>query len=1405
MATQADPAPLPSRPHWGRRLLIGLGALVALLLVAVLGLYLWLDTQSGRNFVTRQIGALTFANGMTIGIGRIEGSVYGAMHIHDLTLRDTKGVFLAAPDVALDWRPFAYLRKHVDIRELSVPTARLYRTPLFKATPPSDQPLLPDLDIDIGRLEVGRLQIDPPVTGKRHLVGLKGNVHIADGRAQIAANGHAFAAPGVAGGDRLALRLDAVPRDNRLDLDLKLDAPANGLVASYSGIARPVSVSLAGKGSWAAWQGRLGGMMGSERLADVAITARNGTFSLRGPFHPGLFLTGSGRDMLEPATQVDLTAHAEQRRVQLDAHLASDNFTFAAKGLADLAQNRFGDMRLDFRLLKPSVIAKNLSGADIAAQASLDGAFIAPDISYSLAARQIGFGATRIDGLAVSGSARLDKDQWRIPVHGRAQRISGVAANIAPLLTSVRLDGDLAYANGRLLSDNIRLLSDRINARAVVIADLPRALYTGALNGRVNGYQVESIGTFNLMTDLDLKSGKNGSFRLAGRVTARSTRIVNDSLRNFLGGDALIVADVGYGSDGVATVDRLSVAAPAFRLTNGRGRYGADGAIRFAASGQSNQYGPLSVDMSGTVARPLVHLRATRPGLGIGVADVDATVRGRDGIYDVQAKGGTDYGPLAANVNVATGKGPLRIDVRQGTSFGGVGFTGQVTQTAAGPFAGTLRAGGSGIQGQVQLSSYNGSQRALIDATARDATLPGRIGLTARRATLKADLVVEKSPVGTADLQLAGTRLGDLYIAAARLQANYRDGAGQAKLLLEGRTRYPFRVAANADLAPNLWRVALTGRVNGIDVQTQGPMRIVPAKDSYRLETSTLSVGTGKLQLAGSYGQGLQLQSRLQAVDLALANPFLPDLGLGGMATGSLDFNQSGPSAFPTADARLKIDDFTRTGLTAVSEPVDIEVVGRLEAEGGNARALVSRRGASVGRMQVNLRPLPPGAGTWMTRLLAAPLSGGVRYNGPADVLFSLAALPDQSLSGAVGVAADFTGRVRTPQLTGVVRADNLTYQNGSYGTRLTNMQVQGRFTNDRLQVEKLTARAGNGTVSASGFVSLSSGQGFPIQLGIEMNNAQLASGQDLSAQASGQLRVVNGPGQPPTVSGRISLPETHYTIVREGSAKVARLTGIRRKPALGRERITGAPEPMTSLPATWHLDVTVAADNKIYVTGMGLNSEWAANIHVGGTSGAPVITGTVTLVRGTLGFAGHSFDLQQGRISFNGGALSNPELNIVASGDIEDVTMNIAISGSAQNPQIAFTSTPSLPQDELMSRVLFGSSVGQLTAIQAIQLASSLNSLRGSGGGLNPLGVLQSASGIDRIRILGADEKTGRETSLAVGQYITNDVYVEIVTDARGYTATQLEVSLSRALSVLSEVSSFGTSSLNLRYKKDY
>src|SRR3546814_4071691 len=109
------------------------------------------------------------------------------MTIHNLVVRDPQGVFLASPRVRLDWRPFAYVRNHILINELTSPLVVLVRPPQLKPVPSDpDAPLLPDLDIDVGDLTVDRLLIGRAVTGRTHELSLEGEAHIADGRARPA-------------------------------------------------------------------------------------------------------------------------------------------------------------------------------------------------------------------------------------------------------------------------------------------------------------------------------------------------------------------------------------------------------------------------------------------------------------------------------------------------------------------------------------------------------------------------------------------------------------------------------------------------------------------------------------------------------------------------------------------------------------------------------------------------------------------------------------------------------------------------------------------------------------------------------------------------------------------------------------------------------------------------------------------------------------------------------------------------------------------------------------------------------------------------------------------------------------------------------------------------------------------
>jgi translocation and assembly module TamB len=1415
----ADDAPLPDSPEDGggapvrvvrrRRKVARTAAkwagFTVLGFVVLIGAFLvWLNTDPGRRYVVRQINNLETASGLDIDIGSIEGSIFGELTIRDLTLKDPRGTFFYAPVARVDYRPFAYFRNHIDIRELDIPRARLMRLPELRPGDPN-APLLPDIDIDVGSAHIGQLFVDPAVSGRRHVMAIQTTIRIDDGRARVGFALDTIRSPATPGGDRLVMRIDSVPAQNRLDLALLARGPADGFIAGVTGLNRPVIAHLAGRGGWNDWNGRARAAIAGQGFADLNVQAREGRYTIAGPMRLDLVTAGQIQRLVAPVTQVNLVTSWENRRADLNLRLNSRVAAITAEGIVDLGRNRFENLAVGARLISPGAIAPNLRGRDVRLALLLDGEMRTPSVGYELRAEALGFGTTVIEGLRARGRAQVQAARIVVPLVANARRITGLDPAVGGLLNNVQLAGDLAISGTQIVSDNIRIRSDRLVGTAVIAFDLSRGIYRTALQGRVNNYRIEGVGLVDIMTNLDVTSGARG-FGVRGRFIARTRQIENASVRDFLGGVATVSANLALDPSGVIRLDGIRLTAPLLRITGGEGTYRPDGRIDFRLRGNSTAYGPLAVHITGTQTAPQVQIQAANPGFGIGLRGVTATVRSTAAGWAITASGQSAYGPFSADVVILNRRGPLTIQINRLT-IAGIDFSGRVTQSAAGPFVGTLSMSGQGIDGVVRLGAEGRYQRVEIAANANGAQIPGDVPVTIQRAIVQATAVLYPgTPSIVGDVQVAGLRSGQLFLDAARARIDYRGGNGHAQVFAQGSNVVPFRVGANAALTPNHIRAALQGTVNNIPFRLAQPADLTRAGADWQLTPTTIVFPQGNVRLAGRFGNGMVIQSRLDNLDLSIVNAFNPDLGIGGRATGSLDFAQPGGATFPRAEARLNIVGFTRSGIATRSEPVDIALAGSLLPEGGQVAAAIRRNDALIGRVQVRLQPLGPAAGSWSTRLFAAPLQGGVRYHGPSDVLMSLAGMAGHQLSGPIALGVDFSGRVQTPQFAGVVRTDNVTYVNEQYGTRITNMALRGRFNASELQIVSLTGRAGEGTLQGQGTIGLAAAAGFPMDLRFHFDNARLARGDDLGATATGDVHITNSRANGALIAGELDLPEVRYQIVRQAAAEVRQLAGVRRR---------GEPIPdpnalaeeASGVPSSWRLDLRVHADNRVYVSGMGIESEWSTDLRLQGTSTTPSIVGDVELIRGTLSVAGRRFTLREGRVNFTGARPPNPRIDIRAVADIEDVEVGINVSGSANNPQIAFTSNPGLPQDEIVARILFGSSVTEISALQAVQVAASLNALRGGGGGgLNPLGRLRSATGIDRLRILGADQTTGRGTAIAAGMYLSDDIYLEVITDARGFTATQLEIALSRALSVISQFGSGNNgTNVNVRYSRDY
>ena len=76
-------------------------------------------------------------------------------------------------------------------------------------------------------------------------------------------------------------------------------------------------------------------------------------------------------------------------------------------------------------------------------------------------------------------------------------------------------------------------------------------------------------------------------------------------------------------------------------------------------------------------------------------------------------------------------------------------------------------------------------------------------------------------------------------------------------------------------------------------------------------------------------------------------------------------------------------------------------------------------------------------------------------------------------------------------------------------------------------------------------------------------------------------------------------------------------------------------------------------------------------------------------VIGGRLDILGQRLALEEATVTIQGSFI--PVLSIRATTDADDVSVAVIVAGPANNPEITFTSDPDLPQEEVLSRLLFG------------------------------------------------------------------------------------------------------------------
>jgi autotransporter translocation and assembly factor TamB len=560
-------------------------------------------------------------------------------------------------------------------------------------------------------------------------------------------------------------------------------------------------------------------------------------------------------------------------------------------------------------------------------------------------------------------------------------------------------------------------------------------------------------------------------------------------------------------------------------------------------------------------------------------------------------------------------------------------------------------------------------------------------------------------------------------------------------------------------------------------------------RDAGGLKIKDLKLAGRKLQATADGAvtpTGADLKAMLRLDDLSALTD--PKIGLTGGV--SADVHITGPLDAPTARYALR---GSRLSVAALREAV--------LGEGGRAAPpwTLTAEGAATLQTVAVKAGLTDGA----TRIAVdgrIPLDDGklaLKLDASPSLALVNALLRERGakLTGKAVLSADIGGTLARPDIRGRLTLADGTFNDPETGMRLSALNGLIRLEGTRATVERLSAVTGrSGTVALGGTLAL---QPVPAaDLTLTLDNARFVYGALAQMETGGKI-TLRGPLSRPDIAGTVTIQRAELTVpdripgasvtgpaVRHvgASPAVRRAAAAVDKPAKQTPAKAAATAKSAAAPAAFDagLDVTIASPGKFFVRGRGLEAELAGSLTLKGLLSEPRPTGGFRLRRGTLDIVGRRIDFDEGRVTLTGDF--NPTIDFRASSRRSDLTVTAAVSGAASDPQLVLSSTPTLPQDEILAQFLFGRSIADLSPLQLAQMAAAAAQLAGGPGGGDLLASIRKGAGLDS---LGATTDAAGNMALQAGRYIGDNLYLGVTTGAKGETNATLNLDITPELKV--------------------
>jgi translocation and assembly module TamB len=446
---------------------------------------------------------------------------------------------------------------------------------------------------------------------------------------------------------------------------------------------------------------------------------------------------------------------------------------------------------------------------------------------------------------------------------------------------------------------------------------------------------------------------------------------------------------------------------------------------------------------------------------------------------------------------------------------------------------------------------------------------------------------------------------------------------------------------------------------------------------------------------------------------------------------------------------------------------------------------------------------------------LGAPIVGqigqdgnlAIDVDGSAPLALANAALDPRRLSGLANFDLNVNGPPALSSLGGQVTFSNGRLAAPNLGQALTDIGGQVTLRDGNAQINLTTRVEGGGGITISGPLALTGTNQADIT--IALNGVVLQDPELYRTEVSGAI-TLNGPLQGGArIAGRLELGQTDVQVPSSSISSLGELPDVThvntpsdvRRTLARAGLLSDGSEPSSGGGGgrAFPLDIVINAPSRIFIRGRGLDAELGGSLTIGGTSDNVIPVGRFSLVRGRIDILQQRFDLTEGVASLQGDFA--PFIRLVATTETDNGTViSIVVEGPAGSPEVSFISVPDLPQDEVLSQLIFGRDLQSISPLQAVQLASAISTLAGRGGGA--LDRLRESIGLDDFDVTTDDEGNA---AVRAGKYLSDNVYTDVTITSQGDTEINLNLDVTDTVTAKGSVNQDGETGIGLFYERDY